>query len=69
VESNADPRLIEQHSSSDVVSGGVPSARRLLLLAHLDIWGTGEVSTARRLAAWVALGVTLMIAVMLALGY
>jgi hypothetical protein len=66
--SKVDPMPIEQHSSSEV-SGGAPSSRRLLLLAHTDIWGAGEVSAGRRLMAWLALGITLLIAVMLALGY
>jgi hypothetical protein len=61
-----EPMLIEQHSSSEV-GGGIPSSRRLLALAQID--GTGEVSPARQLAAWIALGITLAIMVLLAIGY
>jgi hypothetical protein len=59
--------LIEQHSSSKA-GGGTPSSRRLLMWAHTDVWGQGEVSPARRLAAWIALSITFAMAVLLALG-
>jgi hypothetical protein len=68
MESKVDQVLIEQHSSSEA-GGGTPSSRRLLVIAHTDLWGAGEVSAARGLCAWVALSITLLIAVMLALGY
>jgi hypothetical protein len=58
--------LIEQHSSSEV-SGGTPSSRRLLW-AYTDIWGAGEVSPTRGLAAWLALAVSLSMALLLLLG-
>jgi hypothetical protein len=59
--------LIEQHSSSEVVGGGTPSSRRLLW-AYTDIWGAGEVSPTRGLAAWLALAVSLLMVVLLLLG-
>ena len=62
--------LIEQHSSSEVqVGGGIPSSRRLLEWAQIDVWGSGDVSPTRQLAAWIALSVTVAIMVLLALGY
>jgi hypothetical protein len=63
-----DSMLIEQHSSSEV-GGGIPSSRRLLVRAQTDVWGAGEVSVTRQLAAWIALAITLAIMVLLALGY
>jgi hypothetical protein len=62
--------LIEQHSSNEVeVGGGIPSSRRLLDWAQTDVWGTGDVSATRQLAAWIALATTVAIMVLLALGY
>jgi len=60
--------VIEQPSVRDAVGADVGS-RRLLMWAQLDLTAGTEVSTTRRLAAWVALGVTFMIALMLLLGY
>jgi len=59
--------LLEQHSSSEV-SGGGPGSRRVLDWAQTDILAQGEVSVGRRLAAWVALGITLFITLLLLLG-
>ena len=59
--------LLEQHSSSEARGGGLGS-RRLLVWAQTDILAQGEVSAVRRLAAWLALSVTLVIAVLLLLG-
>ena len=59
---------IEQHSSSEV-GGGIPSSRRLLEWAQTDVWGSGEVSATRQLAAWIALAITVLIMLLLALGY
>jgi hypothetical protein len=65
-----DALLIEQHSSSEVeVGGGIPSSRRLLVWAQMDVWGTGDVSPTRQMAAWIALAITVAIMVLLALGY
>jgi hypothetical protein len=66
--SKVDAVFIEQHSSSEV-GGGIPSSRRLLDWTQIDVWGTGEVSAARQLTAWVALAITIAIMVLLALGY
>ena len=60
--------LIEQHSSSEV-SGGIPSSRRLLALAHLDLWTGLEVSAVRRLVSSAAFAVSFAIAVLLTIGY
>jgi hypothetical protein len=60
--------LIDEHSSIEV-SGGIPSSRRLLVIAQMDLWARTEVSPARRLAAWCALSITFAISMMLLLGY
>ena len=54
--------LLEQHSSSSDVGGGGRSPRRLLA------WNQTEVSAIRRVAAWLALTVTVLIFVLLLLG-
>jgi hypothetical protein len=58
--------LLEQHSSAEA-SGGSPDSHRLLV-RDLLMWGQSEVSAARRVAAWLALAWTLVIAVLLLLG-
>lgn len=60
--------LIEQHSSRNAGGGNVNS-RRLLMWAQLDLLAGTEVSTGRRLAAWVALWITCLMALLLLLGY
>jgi hypothetical protein len=60
--------LMEQHSSSGEVSGGIPSSRRLLMFAKMDLWAQTEVSPSRRLAAWVALSITVAITMILLVG-
>ena len=54
--------LLEQHSSSSEVGGGGRSPRRLLA------WNQTEVSALRRIAAWFALAVTVLIFVLLLIG-
>jgi hypothetical protein len=54
--------LLEQHSSSSDVGGGGRSPRRLLA------WNQTEVSALRRAAAWLALGITILIFVLLLFG-
>ena len=68
METKVEPMLIEQHSSSQV-GGGIPSSRRLLTLAQIDVLGNGEVSPTRQLGAWIALAVTVAVMLVLALGY
>jgi len=58
--------LLEQHSSSQASGGGADSRR--LMIRDVIMWGQSEVSPARRFAAWLALGWTLLIAVVLLLG-
>lgn len=57
----------KQHSSREA-GGGTSGSRRLLTWSQMDIWASTEVSVARRLGAWVALSVTLAMAVLLLLG-
>ena len=59
---------IEQQPTSQAL-GSASGSRRLLSLAQTDIWGMQEISAARRLVAWVALAITVAIALMLGLGY
>jgi hypothetical protein len=54
--------LLEQHSSSSDVGGGGRSPRRLLA------WNQTEVSALRRAAAWLAVGITVLVCVLLLLG-
>ena len=54
--------LLEQHSSSSDAGGGGRSPRRLLA------WNQTEISAIRRVAAWLALAVTVLIFVLLLLG-
>jgi hypothetical protein len=65
---NPDDLVIEQPSTRNAVGADVGS-RRLLMWAQLDLMAGAEVSTTRRLTAWVALGITFLIALMLLLGY
>ena len=63
--------LLEQEPSSSQArqaSGGNRTSRRLLVWAQVDLFAKTDVSVARQLAAWVALSITLAVAVLLLLG-
>jgi hypothetical protein len=63
--------LLEQEPSSSQArqaSGGTRTSRRLLVWSQVDLFAQTDVSAVRQLAAWVALSITLAVAVLLLLG-
>ena len=62
-----DELAIDQPVNQEAI--GVGESRRLLIWAQMDLLAGTEVSTTRRLAAWIALGITFLMAVLLLLGY
>jgi hypothetical protein len=63
----SDEMAIEQPAAQDAIRPG--ESRRLLMWAQMDLMAGTEVSTTRRLAAWVALSVTFLVVLLLLLGY
>ncbi len=59
--------LLEQNSSSQA-SGGTRTSRRFVW-GYADLWTQTEVSAVRRFAAWLALAVSVAVAVLLLLGF
>jgi predicted DNA-binding ribbon-helix-helix protein len=63
--------LIEQESSSRKArqaSGGHRTSRRLPFWSQVDLFAQTDVSVVRQLAAWLALSITLAVAVLLLVG-
>jgi hypothetical protein len=63
----SDEMAIEQSAPQDAIGAG--ESRRVLMWSQMDLMAGTEVSTTRRLAAWIALAVSLLMALLLLLGY